>query len=139
MRCKGIFLYAYFGSVYALQENSLPPIEAFKNVLTQTPVSEEDYEHAKQVYQFFHCSSFSEYLELYQNTDVLLLAEMFESFRQMRQEHYKLDPLYYFTISQLTFDAGLKYANIELELLGNVNQYVWFESQMRGGLCLLNK
>ena len=90
--------------------------------------------------KFFHCRSFSDYLELYQNINELLLAEVFESFRQMTLKHYKLDPLYYFTISQLTFDAGLKYRNVErIELLSNVNQYIRLESQMRGGLSLLSK
>lgn len=139
LRRKGIFPYAYFNSADVLQEKTLPPIEAFKNVLTNTDISQEDYQHAQEVYRFFRCNFFSDYLELYQNADTLLLAEVFESFRRMSLEHYKLDPLHYFTLSQLTFDAGLKYTNIELELLGDINQYIWFEGQMRGGLCLLNR
>ena len=139
LRRKGIFPYAHFDSLDVLWEKSLPPIEAFRNVLTQSSPSAEDYEHAQRVYQFFHCKSFSDYLELYQNTDVLLLAEVFESFREMSLKNYQLDPLHYFTISQLTFDAGLKYTNVELELLGNINQYIWLESEMRCGLCVLNK
>ena len=67
------------------------------------------------------------------------MAEVFESFRLKSLEHYKLDPLYYFIQPQLTFDAGLKYTNVELQLLRNVSTYIWFESQMQGGLCLLNR
>ena len=76
--------------------------------------------------------------KLYQNAGMLLLAKVFELFWKMSLEHYNLNPAYYFTLSKLTFDAGLKYTNIKIQLLGNANQYIWFESQMRGGLCLLN-
>ena len=138
LKRKGIFPYAYFDSPNVLKEKFLPSIDAFKNTLTGETVSENDYEFAQTVYQSFQCKTFGDYLELYQNADVLLLAEVFESFRKMCLDHYKLDPAHYFTLSQLTFDAGLKYANIEIQLLGNVDQYIWLESQMRGGLCLLN-
>ena len=46
LRRKGIFPYAYFDSLDVLWEKSLPPIEEFRNVLTQTSARAEDYEHA---------------------------------------------------------------------------------------------
>ena len=64
-------------------KNFLPPIEAFKNVLTGESVSQNDYAFAEKVYHSFQCSSFLDYLELYQNAGVFLPAEVFESFKKL--------------------------------------------------------
>ena len=44
------------------------------------------------------CSRFSDYLDLYLKTDVMLLAEVFEAFRAMCMSNYGLDPCHYFTL-----------------------------------------
>lgn len=137
--CKGIFPYSHFSCLSVLNESELPPKEAFFNRLTQCEISDDDYEHAVNVFNSFKCKSFAEYLEIYQNTDVLLLAEVFTSFRRMSMSYYNLDPVHFITTADLTWNAGLKLAQIELQLLGNVNEYIWFESQMRGGICYLGK
>ncbi|GFV05398.1 uncharacterized protein TNCV_226091 [Trichonephila clavipes] len=53
--------------------------------------------------------------------------------------YYELDPIHFVTSAELTWNAGLKFAKVELQLLTNVNDYIWFESQMRGGICFLGK
>ena len=117
----------------------LPPIESFFNVLTNTPLSTEEYEYAKSVYAAFGCRNLGEYLELYQNLDVVLLAEVFTSFRRMSMQNFQLDPVHFITSAQLTWNAGLKHAKIQLELLHNIDDYLWFENQIRGGICLLGR
>ncbi|GBL71224.1 hypothetical protein AVEN_264230-1 [Araneus ventricosus] len=68
-----------------------------------------------------------------------MLAEVFCAFRTQSLKYYELDPVHYISVSELTFDAGLKFCKIELQLLGNINDYIWLESQMRGGICLVGK
>ncbi|GBO35192.1 hypothetical protein AVEN_41119-1 [Araneus ventricosus] len=68
-----------------------------------------------------------------------MLAEVFTSFRRKAMRYYDLDPIHFVTSAELTWNAGLKFTKIELQLLTNVNDYIWFESQMRGGICFLGK
>ena len=80
-----------------------------------------------------------DYLELYQNCDVILLAEVFQEFRRKSLENFELDPVHFVTSAQLTFNAGLKMTKIELKLLHNMNDYLWFEKQIRGRHLFFNK
>ncbi|GIY47828.1 uncharacterized protein CDAR_293691 [Caerostris darwini] len=68
-----------------------------------------------------------------------MLAEFFTSFRKKSMHYYDLDSIYFVTSAELTWNAGLKFTKVELQLLSNVNDYIWFESQMRGGICFLGK
>lgn len=136
---KGLFPYSYFQSLDVLEETGLPPRSAFYNRLTESDISREDYEHACAVYKAFDCKKFSDYLELYQNCDVILLAEVFTSFRRTAMNYYSLDPVHFVTSADLTWNAGLKLTKIELQLFSDINDYVWLQSQMRGGICFLGK
>jgi len=53
-----------------------------------------------------------DYLKLYNITDVLLLADVFENFRDVCLEHYKLDPTWYYTAPGLSWDAMMKTTKI---------------------------
>lgn len=139
LKRKGIFPYSFFDRIEKLNLPHLPSREKFFNVLTNKPISAEDYEHAKKVYKTFDCKNLGEYLELYQNLDVVLLAEVFQSFRRMSLQNFELDPVHFITSAQLTWNAGLKLTRIELTLLKSVDEYLWFENQIRGGICYLNK
>lgn len=136
---KGVFPYSYFESLSILEETSLPPKSAFYNKLTETDISDEDYEHACAVFKTFGCKTFSDYLEIYQDCDVILLAEVFTSFRRTAMNYYSLDPVHFVTSADLTWNAGLKLSKVELQLFSDINDYVWVESQMRGGICFLGK
>lgn len=139
LKRKGCFPYKYFDSTKKLCETQLPPKSAFYNDLTGKDISENDYEHAINVFQKFKCKTFSDYLELYQNVDTIMLAENFLVFRRTSLKYYSLDPVHYITSAQLTWDAGLKYSKVELKLLNSVDDYIWFESQMRGGISFLGR
>ena len=89
--------------------------------MTNTPLSREDYEYAKSVYNAFRCRNLGDYLEIYQNLVVVLLAEVFTSFRKMSMTNFQLDPIHFLTSAQLTWNASLKFAKIQLELLHNAD------------------
>ena len=63
------------------EESQLPPIEAFYSNLNMSNVSEGDYQHAKKVWKEFGIRNLGKYHDLYLRTDVILLTNVFEAFR----------------------------------------------------------
>jgi hypothetical protein len=68
----------------------------------------------------------------------LLLADVFENFRDVSMTTYRLDPAHYLTTPSLTWDACLKYTNVELELITDPEIFLFFESAMRGGISVIS-
>ena len=74
------------------------------------------------------------YHDTYLKTDVLLLADVFETFREMCLEHYKLDPAHFYSVPGLAWKAALKNTGVNLELLGDIDMLLMFEQGIRGGI-----
>lgn len=132
---KGVFPYEYVSNWDVLDETCLPPIDAFYSSLTGESISENDYQHALQVWKAFSCSSLGEYSDIYLKTDTLLLADIFENFRTITIKSHKLDPAHYFTLPGLSWDAMLRFTNCRLELLTDYEQILMIERGIRGGIC----
>ena len=79
------------------KESRLPPKTEFYSKLTDEHISEKDYEHAKNVWVAFGCRNMDDYHDLYLRTDVLLLADVFETFRKTCLREYGLDAAHYTT------------------------------------------
>ena len=78
-----------------------------------------------------------EYHKLYLESDILLLADVFENFRKTCQEYYKLDPCHYFTSPGLSLDAMLKMIDIKLELIVDIDMFQFIEKGLRGGISYI--
>ena len=98
---------------------------------------DEDYNHALKVWKTFSLKNMGEYHDLYLTSDILLLADVFENFRKTCLEYYKLDPCHYFSSASLAWNAMLKMTNIELELLTDVDMYLFIEKGLRGGISYI--
>lgn len=133
MRKKGIMPYCYMNDFTRLQETSLPCRGKFFDHLRQERVSTEDYRRAQEVWNVFNCHTLGEYYELYLKCDVLLLADVFETYRDLCLETYKLDPAQYFTAPGLSWDAMLKFTKVKLDLLTDVDMLHFFKKGIRGG------
>ena len=114
---KGVYPYEYMDSPKKLKETELPPKEAFYSRLNDEGISDEDYEHARKVWETFEMQDLEDYQNLYNRIDVLLLADVFENFRDVCIKNYNLDPAHYYTAPGLAWDAALKVTEVELELL----------------------
>ena len=69
-------------------------------------------------------------------SDTLLLADVFENFRDMCLKEYQLDPAHFLSLPGLAWQqACLKKTNIELELLTNYDMLLMVEEGIRGGIC----
>ena len=131
---KGVFPYDWFNSLEKLNYKSLPPKEEFYSLLKGEGISEEEYAFALEVWEVFGCETFKDYLELYNEIDVLLLADVFENFRDICMENYGIDPAYYYTSPGLFWDAMLKETKVRLELLSDIDQFYFFKRMIRGGI-----
>lgn len=136
---KGVFCYDYIDSLEKLNETSLPSKENFYSRLTESDISNESYDFAKEVWHEFDIKTLGEYSDLYMKTDILLLADIFENFRNTCFDNYKLDPAHYFSAPGLSWDAMLKYTKVEIDLLTDVDMLMFVERGIRGGISQCSK
>ena len=94
---KGVFPYDWFDGFSKLNALKIPPKEEFYSALYDSHVSDEDYAHAQNVWDNFKMRSMRDYHDLYLKTDTILLADLFENFRDVCIKNYGLDPAWYYT------------------------------------------
>ena len=120
-------------------EVQLPETETFYSSLSGKGITDEEYVNVKQVWATFGCQNLGDYHDLYVTTDVLLLADVFKSFRKVCQEKYGLAPVHYYSAPGLSWDALLKKTGVELELLTDLDMHLFIERGMRGGISMVSK
>lgn len=135
---KGVFPYEYIDDYKKLEENMLPSRERFYSMLTQSNITEEEYNHAQKVWEKFGLQTLGEYSDLYLKTDVLLLADIFENFRTTCHATYSLDPAHYFGAAGLSFDSMLRYTRVTIEVFTCINMLMFVEKSIRGGVSQIN-
>ncbi|MCG8571961.1 MAG: endonuclease VII domain-containing protein [Spirochaetes bacterium] len=140
LKKKGVYPYDYMDSFSKFNNTKLPQKEHFYSLLTDEDISDDDYLHAQKVWNTFEIKNMGEYHDLYLKTDVNLLADVFENFRDTCMSNYKLDPCHYFTSPGLAWDAMLKMTKISLELITDIDQQLFVEKGMRGGIsCITHR
>jgi hypothetical protein len=96
---KGVFPYSYLDHEHKLNEFDLPAMGAFYDTLTNSlNVTEEEYDRASRAWQQFKCLQFRDYLHRYLELDCVLLADVFENFRETAQANTGLDPANFITL-----------------------------------------
>ena len=135
---KRFYPYEFMDTEEKFNDTKLPPQKAFYSKLSGKGITEKNYKHACNVWNTFKMKTFKDYHKLYNITDVLLLADVFENFRNLCLKIYGLDPVYYFTAPGLAWDACLKMTNINLELLSDPNMLLMFEKGIRGGISMIS-
>ena len=138
LKQKGFFPYDYMDNIEKLKDPTPPPQKAFYSKLTGKGINNYNYNHVLNVWKTWNMKTFKEYLELYNISDVLLLADVFENFRDICLKNYGLDPVYYYTAPGLAWDAMLKMTKINLELLSDVDKLLMIEKGIRGGISIIS-
>ena len=135
---KGIYPYDYMDSFNKFEETENPPKEEYYSISNNQEITDEDYEHSQLVWKEDKIENLGEYHDLYLKIDVLLLAEIFENFRNVCLKNYELDPAHYYTSPGLSWDALLKFSGQQLELLSDINMIQFIESGIRGGVSMIS-
>ena len=131
---KGVYPYEYVNSWDQFNETQLPPIDVFYSNLNMSSISDDDYQHAQKVWEEFRICNLGDYHDLYLRTDVVLLANVYEAFRDTCLRHYSLDPGHFYTSPGLAWKACLKCTGIKLELLTDPDMLLMLEWGIRGGI-----
>ena len=132
---KGVYPYEYMDTWERFNEISLPSKEEFYSNLNMEDISDIDYRHANNVIKRFKLENLGDYHNLHVQSDTLLLANVFNNFRDMCIKEYELDPAHFLSLPGLAWQACLKKTNIELELLTDYDMLLMKEEGIRGGIC----
>ena len=85
--------------------------------------------------EVFKIKNFGEYHDLYVQSDTLLLADVFETFRKVCMKMYEVDPAYFLSAPRLAWNACLKKTEVKLELLTDNDKLLMSEEGIRRGMC----
>lgn len=141
---KGVYPYEWMDDLEKMKNTELPPIAAFGSKLRGSGIKKDEYEYAQNVWKKFNCKTFEDYHKIYLISDVVLLADVFESFRTLSLTHYRLDPVFYYSLPGMSWNAmlqGLRYDNTlpevvrtkGIQLITDYDMYLMFEEGIRGG------
>jgi hypothetical protein len=136
---KGVYPYEFIDSFEKFNLDCLPTIEKFSSSLNFSKITIEDFNHAKSVWKNFNCKTMGDYHDIYVLLDTALLGDVFTAFRKKILSIYKLDPCYFYSIPTLAWNSMLKFTGIEIELITDVDMYLFIEKSIRGGISQVSK
>ena len=116
-------------------ETSLSDKETFYSSLNKERITDFDHMDAKRVFKQFNNKNLGHYHDLYVQIDTLLLADVFENFRNKWIEIYELDPVHFLSAPGLAWQACLKKTELKLEVLSENDMLLMVEKGIRGGIC----
>ena len=92
------------------------------------------------MFKTFNNKNLCDYHNLYVQSDVLLLDDVFENFRNQCLNIYDLDPANFLTLPSLAWQACLKATNVQSDLLTDKEMLLMLENGVRGGITqVINK
>ena len=116
-------------------ETSLPDKKALYSELYLENITDEDYTHARKIFEELGLKNIGDYHDFYVQSNTLLLADVFENFRNKCIEIYKLDRTHFLSAPGLAWQACLKKTGVGLELLTDIDMLSMVETGIRGGIC----
>ena len=132
---KSVHPYECMDNWERFNETLLPNKKAFYSNLNMEDITDTDYIHANKAFRKFKLKHLGEYHDLYVQSDTLLLADVFENFRNMCIKVYELDPAHFLSAPGLAWPACLKKTEVKLELLTDNDMLLMVEEGIRGGMC----
>ena len=132
---KGAYPYKFMDNCERFDETSLLDKESFYSSLNMENIDDIDYRHGNNVFKKFKLKNLGENHDLYVQSDTLLLADVFENFRNMCIKVYELDPAHFLSLPGLAWQACLKKTNVKFELSTDYDMLLMVEEGIRGGIC----
>lgn len=120
------FPYTFLNSPESLECKEIPPKSYFDNDLTETKVSDQEYENSKLLWKELNCKTFADFVLHYNASDVLLLIDIIISFRQLIYEKFGLEMTSFLSLPHLSLTAMLKISKVEIEVF-NESQHVEYD------------
>ena len=131
---KGVYSYEYMDSWERSNETSLPDKSIFYSELNLEDITDEDYADAQKIFEESKLKNLGQYHDLCVQCDTLLLADVFENFRNKCIEIYKLDPDHFLSAPGLAWQTYFKRTGVKLELLTDADMLLMPEKGIRGGI-----
>lgn len=131
---KGTLPYEYLDSWCKFEETKFPNRDAFFSKLKNSNIGLEEYSNVQSIWESFNCRNLGDLQDIYLKTDVCLLSAVFEQFRELSMEEFGLDPTHFYSSPGLTWSAAMKYTNVELQLLNDIDMIMMVERGIRGGI-----
>ena len=97
-------------------------------------ITDIDHRNEKRVFKSINNKNVGDYHDLYVRSDTLLLADVFENFRNVCIKVYELDPAHFSSVPALAWQAFLKKTGVNLELLSDLDMLLMIEKGIRGGI-----
>ena len=116
------------------QEPQLPPKYAFYSSWTEEDIFEIDYTHIQMVLNHFDMTYLEDYPNLYLLTDVLLLAKVFQNFRNLCFQDHGLDSARNYNYAGLSWQSALKIKDVKLDVFTAIDQHLVIGEGIRGRL-----
>lgn len=135
---KSFFPYEYCKSLKQMYSvKKLPKMKHFYSCLNEKTISKTDHTFAKNVWKTFQCRNLVDYTLIYCKIDVLILSEVFESFRDEMINFSGLDPAQYISLPSYSYDSMLKISKAVIDLPTDINIVQFLESGKRGGMSFI--
>ena len=128
---KALYPYEYMDEWEKVKETSLPKKETLHSNLNMKDITDRDYTHRKRVCENVKIKSL-EYHDLHAQSDILLLADIFENFRKMSLETYELDSAHNLTMN---WQIALGKSKVNLCLLPDIEIILMVVKCIRRGIC----
>ena len=135
---KSFFPYEFCTSLEVMRKTiELPKRKEFYSSLSEETISKEDYKFAKKVWKKFKCQNLLDYAKIYCKIDTILLAEVFQKFREDMHRFSGLDPAHYISLPSYSYDSMLKMTKCEIQQPDDINMVQFIESGKRGGVAFI--
>ena len=129
----------YFNSVEDYQKpvDILKSEDFFSKIKNGYP-DDEEIEKTLDIFNNFKNKNREELTQLNLKSDVLLLPCVFEIFIKVSLNEYDINSLYCISLPGYTWQCGLKYTGINLQLLQDKDMILLLEKNIRGGIGSIN-
>ena len=132
---KGVYPSEYMDRRERFDETLLPDKKASYSELNLEEITDKNYIHAQKIFEGLVLKNLGDYHDLYDQSDTLLLADVFENFRNKYIGIYELDSAHFLSAPGLAWQTCLKMTEVELELLTDIDMLLMVGKGIRGGLC----